>query len=150
MNITSVHEQIPWQALLALLRLEGRREALRAVDRARARAARDPRRQRRPGRDRDADQRATCSPTRGEAGGRSSEIPLGRWGEVADVARAVALGRLRRGRLRRRLDALRRRRHDALPEVRVTGRRLGLDRRQRPRPRRDGPLARRPAGARSG
>jgi hypothetical protein len=76
-------------ALLPLLRLERRREALRAVDCARARLARDPRGLGRPG--------AIATPINADVladperkAAVEAEIPYGRWGEVADVAPAVA------------------------------------------------------------
>ena len=50
-----------------------------------------------------------------------AEIPLGRWGEVADVARAVAWVASDQAAVRRRRHALRRRRDDALSQLRVIG-----------------------------
>jgi NAD(P)-dependent dehydrogenase (short-subunit alcohol dehydrogenase family) len=75
-------------AFLALLRLEGRREALHAVDRARARPARDPCRLRRGAIATPINADVLADPERKAA--VQAEIPYGRWGEVADVARAVA------------------------------------------------------------
>ena len=49
-----------------------------------------------------------------------AEVPLNRWGHVRDVAQARGLAGERAGRLRDRRDAVRRRRHDAVPALRLS------------------------------